>query len=420
MKDILEIIKPSKKESDKVKSITSLFIKKLNSKLKYAEAILGGSGAKGTWLSGDHDIDIFVLFDYKRYSAKSDQLSEILEPILKKVFPKIKIEKVHGSRDYFKTTYQNFNLEIVPILKINKAEQAINITDISPLHSRWVNKHDKKIKNEIRLIKQFCKANNLYGAESYISGFSGYVLEILTINYGSFEALLKASQKWGNKEIVDPSKFYTKKTALFHINNSKLQSPIIIVDPVDKNRNAAAALSNEKYLLFRKLAKEYLKKPSKNLFQKEIINLDKLNREAEQKKQNIVFLQLDALKGKEDVVGSKLLKVFNHLERKLTQFDIKRSGWRWKENKEENEAIMFFLLAKKELPKFELRAGPPLKMKEFVKDFKKKNKDAFQENGKIYAKIKNKNPKLEDFMKNLIRDDYVKERVKKIKEVIIF
>ena len=42
-----------------------------------------------------------------------------------------------------------------------------------------------------------------------------------------------------------------------------------MIDPVDKSRNAAAALSKEKLLLLRKLAKQYLNKPSQKYFQKQ-------------------------------------------------------------------------------------------------------------------------------------------------------
>ena len=195
MKLILAAIKPSKGEEKQFSTSANGFLRTLNAVLVDARAILGGSGAKGTWLSGNHDVDIFVLFDYKKYADKSGELSNLLEKYLKKAFPKAKIERLHGSRDYFQLSFKGLMFEVVPILKISKAEQARNITDISPLHSAWVNKHAAKVKDDIRSLKQFCKANNLYGAESYIGGFSGYVLEIVTAYYGSFEKVLKASQK---------------------------------------------------------------------------------------------------------------------------------------------------------------------------------------------------------------------------------
>jgi len=76
--------------------------------------------------------------------------------------------------------------EFIPVVTIHKASDAQNITDISPLHVAWVNKHIGKLRNDIRLAKLFCKAQGLYGAESHIRGFSGYLLELLVIAYGGF------------------------------------------------------------------------------------------------------------------------------------------------------------------------------------------------------------------------------------------
>ena len=414
MKLILAAIKPSKKEEKQFSTSANGFLRTLNAVLVDAKAILGGSGAKGTWLSGNHDVDIFVLFDYKKYANMSAELSGLLEKSLKKTFPKVKIERLHGSRDYFQFAYRGLLFEVVPILKIAKAERALNITDISPLHSAWVNKHAAKVKDDIRLLKQFCKANNMYGAESYIGGFSGYVLEILTAHYGSFEKVLKAAQKWKEKEVVDPSAFYkTKELALFHINTSKLQSPLIVVDPVDKNRNAAAALSKEKFLLFKELAKKYLQKPAEDFFVKEKITVDSL-RQKYKGKGTLVFVTVTPTEGKEDAVGAKILKVFEFLRERLLGFSLVHGGWVWDKG---SEGLFYFVLKKKELSAEEIRVGPPLKLKEYVEDFKKKNKNTFEEKGRMMAKVKVENPKLKDFVNALLKNEYVTERVEKIKKM---
>jgi len=409
MESIISKIKPDRKERYKFRQTANNFLTKLNPNLKDAQAILGGSGAKDTWLAGNHDIDIFVLFDYKRYSEQSDSISDILEKKLKKCFTNL--NRLHGSRDYFQLNFEGLIIEVIPILKINKSSKALNITDISPLHTKWVNKHTKSKKDQVRLAKQFCKANNLYGAESHITGFSGYVLEILTAHYGSFEKLLENSLNWKSKTIIDPEKYYPKNMALFHINKSKLTSPLIVIDPVDKNRNAAAALNLKKFNLFKKLAKQLLKNPQEKYFIKKNLELEELKKEAKKKKLSLVYLEVSPLTGKNDVVGVKLMKTFDYLELKLSPFTVKKAHWDWHE--------MYFFLASDELPKHTLREGPPLEMKEYVKYFKKKNKNNFTKNGKLYAKIRTKHPKLEKFLDNLLKNDYVKSRMKKVKKVII-
>jgi len=420
MKEILAQIKPSQKEQQHCARSTVTFLSKLTKALLArklgAKAILGGSGAKGTWLAGSHDIDIFVIFDFKRYAQKSDQLSDVLEPVLKKSFPSQKITRLHGSRDYFQLVFQKLNFEVVPILNITKAEDAVNITDVSPLHSVWVNQHTKGLKEEVLLAKQFCKAQGLYGAESYINGFSGYVLEILIAHYGSFLKLLQASWKGSVKEVIDAGKHYAQKDALFELNQSKLQSPLIVIDPVDKSRNAAAALSMDKFLLMKKKAKEYLAKPGLEFFVPKEMTPAALKKEAEQKRLNGIIIIAAPLSGKKDVVGVKLMKVFEFLQEKLTLFSVKESGWEWEQKK---EALLYFFLEKRELPQYEIQAGPPTAMKEFVKDFTRKHKDTYIEKGRIMAKVKREQYQLAGVVKALLKEKYVKERVAKVSKVMV-
>ncbi|MBW3011202.1 nucleotidyltransferase domain-containing protein, partial [Candidatus Woesearchaeota archaeon] len=137
-----------------------------------AEVMVGGSAAKGTYLK-EFDIDIFV-----RFVKKADP--DLLEVILKNCFRKV--DRVHGSRDYFQIVHKRQEYEIVPVLKIAKASQAQNITDVSMLHVNWVRKHLSR-PDEVKLAKLFCKAQSVYGAESYINGLSGYILEILVVYY---------------------------------------------------------------------------------------------------------------------------------------------------------------------------------------------------------------------------------------------
>ncbi len=404
MNEIVNQIKPSREQQKTFEKTAKEFCAKLNKNLTKAKAVLGGSGAKDTWLAEQHDIDVFVAFEYNHYVLQSHTLSNILEPIIKKTFS-TEIERLHGSRDYFQLQYEGYTFEIVPILNIAEADQAQNITDVSLLHANWVNSNGKKLKDDIRLLKQFCKANRLYGAESYIAGFSGYIVEILTIFYGSFQEVLKASLKWKPKQTIDPAEYYKGKDIFFELNKSKLNSPLIIIDPVDKNRNAAAALSKEKFDLFKETAKQYLKNPSTESFTKQEFTKENLQKP----NTHLVYLTLKPKEGKKDVVGAKLLKVFNHLHKALTPFTVLDANWEFAD-----ETILYFLLEKNELPSTSIQQGPPLKMAEAVEKFKAKHPKTFQEDEHIKAEISAQYPKLEDYLKNELQHPYIKERTAKI------
>jgi tRNA nucleotidyltransferase (CCA-adding enzyme) len=407
---VLRAIKPTKKEEQMLRQVTASFITHLNSALEDAKAILGGSGAKGTWLRGGYDIDIFVLFPYKKYCDVSDELSDILDRTIKSLFPRRK--RLHGSRDYFQVRYQNYTIEVVPVLNIREARQAKNITDVSPLHVKWVRKLPSIVKDEIRLAKQFTKAAGCYGAESYIGGFSGYVLEVLVGQYRSFEMFVRQAARWEAKTVIDVAGHYRKKSDVFmELNTSKLQSPIIVIDPVDKTRNAAAALSMEKFLLFRKRAQEYLQRPDVSFFEKKKVTLRQLEKETTH---NIVYMEVQPVRGKHDVVGGKLLKAFQYLKNHLAEFTLVDSGWEWDGN-----ATFYFIVQKLQIEPFVMREGPPVTMTDAVASFKKKHKETVEKHGKLFAKIPRREYRLEDAVKKLVNDEDVIGRIKRINKMVI-
>jgi len=410
LKKVLKDIKPGKEEEREVKDKIDNFLIRVNKGLKDAKAELGGSGAKGTWLSHAHDADVFVGFNYQKYKDKSDKLSDILEKHLKKIFKKI--NRLHGSRDYFQIKEKGFTFEVVPILKISKAEDAKNITDVSPLHADWVKKN-KKYADDIRLTKQFCKAQGIYGAESYIKGFSGYICEILTVYYKGFMSLVKNASKWKEKVFIDIEKYYrNKKEILDHLNLSKIYSPLIIIDPVQKDRNAAAAVSHEKFNEFICVCKEFLAKPSKEFFEIKEISVDELKKRAG--KDKLILLDAAALAGKEDVVGSKLLKAFEFIEKELVkkEFKIYEKGWKWDKAK---KALFWLIVDPKLLSEYAVKQGPPVELKEYAANFKKQYKGkTFVKGGKIFAKVKRDYRDASKLVKDLIKNKYVKEKVKAI------
>ena len=408
LSEVVKEIVPDKKYEDDILKKASDIMKKINSSLKHAKATLGGSGAKHTWLK-TFDADIFVKFNYNKFKDKSTQLSDILEAFLKKHF---KIRRLHGSRDYFQIKDGKFTFEIVPILDIKKAEQAKNITDVSPLHSDFVLRH-KKLKDEIRLTKQFFKASKVYGAESYIMGFSGYVCEILTIYYGSFFALIKAIPKWKDKEVIDIKSYYKGKNIFSEINKSKLTSPLIVIDPVQKDRNAAAALDHEKFEIIKHKAGEFMKKPSKEFFEAKTLTEHDIKKEFGS---NLVMLKAAPLKKKMDVAGAKMLKAFHYIENELVRhgFKVMESDMLWHSG---DGSLFYYALEKDKLSETAELVGPPVKNEKHALAFKKKHKKTFVKGKRLFATEKRKFAEAKNLIKGLIKASNVKENVTNIRLV---
>jgi len=58
-------------------------------------------------------------------------------------------------------------------------------------------------------------------------------------------------------------------------------------------------------------------------------------------------------------------------------------------------------------------------MLDYVKDFRKKNKVSYVENGRVMAKIKVKYPKIENYLNHILKDDYIQQRIKKVHKIKI-
>ncbi len=408
LKQVAGKLKPNEKAV--LKEVDS-FLAKLNSGLKMhklnAEAATGGSIAKGTFLKGDHDVDLFVKFS-REYP--SDKLADYLE----KALDKFKFNRVHGSRDYFQIKSKNLMFEIIPVYNISFSHEIVNITDASPLHVKWVKfQFGKKegLADQIRLAKAFCKAQGVYGAESYVKGFSGHVLDILVIYYGGFMELLNNAVKWNPKQVIDFYNTY-KGRAIEMLNPSKTDSPLVLVDPVQSNRNAAASLSNENFYIFIEKAEEFLKNPSAKFFERKKFSLAEIKKRANAKQ--LILLNVQALEGKEDIVGSKLLKAYSYIRNQLVinNFKLHDSGWNWDKKK---KAVFWYITDKKDIPKTYNWEGPPANSNDFVKLFKAKHKITFEKDGRIYAVVERKFTKVKDLIKSVISEEYIKEKVKSIK-----
>ena len=188
---------------------------------------------------------------------------------------------------------------------------------------------------------------------------------------------------------------------------------MIVIDPILKTRNAASALSYEKFAIFKKKAKAFLKNPDKSYFEEKQIGKTYLK--LKYKNQNLFILSIKAKNGKRDVIGSKILKAFKYMKSELKKrsFSVKESGWYW--NKK-NHALFWFIFNKIKLPEKMTIEGPPIEMKAACENFKKKYKKTFEKNKRSYAEVKIEKRTAKENLKDISNDKYFKQRVK-LKEI---
>ncbi len=352
---------------------TALLLEKSLSRNKIdADLFFGGSFAKGTMMKKDmQDIDLFVRFNEK-YSEK--ELSNIVEKVIKDA--KLKFVRIHGSRDYFRILGRDFNVEVIPTYRINNVSEAKNITDLSFFHVEYIKKklsRAPELVKEILLAKSFCYAQGVYGAESYINGFSGYALELLIICFRGFTNFIKKVASSKDKIVIDIEKSYKNKDeVMMHLNPSRLQSPIILIDPTFKERNALAALSESTFSRFKDVCAKFLKKPSSEFFVKKEFDKNEFTKKAKAKKAEFVALNCSTDRQEGDIAGTKLNKFHRFVIKECSKyFDIVDEHFIYDGKK----VATSYLILK---PKSKIVVkGPPKTSADNLKKFMAKHPDAY-------------------------------------------
>jgi len=404
---------PSNEELVKLKSETAQIVEKLNQAVKKerisCQIFVGGSFAKGTLIKQKgYDVDVFVRFDWE-YENLSDDLARII-----KHFKGYKIKRMHGSRDYFSIESKGIVFEIIPVTKIGKPKEERNVTDLSYFHVNYVKSKIKgnKLVREIQLAKRFFHAQGVYGAESYINGFSGYAVECLIINYKSFEKMLKEFAKAKERLVLDPAKHFRKpEEALFELNESKIHGPIVLVDPTWKERNVLAALNDGTFNKIKETAQEFLRKPSIKFFEKQVFDREKMKTRAKVKKLEFLELVLKTDRQEGDIAGTKLKKFSNFLDSELNKY-FKISEREFEYDERQEARIYLSVKSKGEI----VRIGPPENMEKHASAFRKANKSIFVKNGILHARIKvNLNAK--SFLKDWIKTNREKTKQMGIIEI---
>ena len=215
-----------------------------------------GSASRGTWVRGDRDLDLFLLFppDLDRESLERDGLA---------IARAVALEFGDGYREkyaehpYINATVDGLDVDLVPCYCVAAATGIQSAVDRTPFHTRYVADRIAGLVDDVLLLKQFTKAGGVYGSDQMTEGFAGYLCELLILRYGSFEGVLEAASHWRPGTVIDLERHAARR----------FEEPLVVVDPVDPNRNVSASVSLSQMMAFVELARGYLEAPSPGLFE---------------------------------------------------------------------------------------------------------------------------------------------------------
>jgi tRNA nucleotidyltransferase (CCA-adding enzyme) len=373
--DVLKRVTPTSSDRKHVlilaKKLTIKVQEAAKEKRVEAEIRVEGSVAKNTWLREEPEIDIFLRLPP---TTPREAFGTVCLEIAKNATEGLKQVKRFAEHPYLEAFTDDVRVNVVPCYSVKRGKW-ISATDRTPFHTDYVKPLlDEQKAGEVRLLKRFMKGVGIYGAEIKVGGFSGYLCELLVLNYGSFLEVLRAVGDWKEKIIIDYEGHYREMGDIEKI----FREPLVIVDPVDKRRNVAAAVRKERLDKFVAASQKFLQSPDikffyppemKALDPKELV--DKINVRGS----TILFIKVGKVTAVPDVLWGQLYKSQRSLRKMIQQHDftvLRNDVW----SDEENLSVLIFEIENRFLPNMKKHLGPPLRKKADSEKFLKKHVEA--------------------------------------------
>jgi tRNA nucleotidyltransferase (CCA-adding enzyme) len=295
-------------------------------------------------------------------------------------------EERYAEHPYINAVFNGFEVDLVPAFGVASAAEIKSAVDRTPFHNKFVLSRIQGIEDEVLLLKQFLKGCGVYGSELRTHGFSGYLVELLVIRYGSFMQVLEAAREWKPGMTID----IEKHASISH------EDPLVVVDPTDPARNVAAALSLDNLCIFMDKAREFLKYPEASYFSiQAVVPLEDsaFKNMVGERGTALIAIEFTPPDEVEDVLFPQLHKMEDSVRDMLERYDFRvyNSGV-WAQKK----AVLVFEMESGSLPILKKHAGPHVWAEEHAAAFKSKyaGSNAFSNvyirNGKYMVEIPRK------------------------------
>jgi len=331
-----------------------------------AEVVHVGSTARNTWLAGDRDIDLFVSFppDLDRESLEEYGLQ-----VGHAVLPESHEE--YAEHPYVVGEYGGFEVDLVPCYAVADASEVRSAVDRTPFHSQYLETRlDDALAGDVRVCKQFLTGVGVYGSDLRMRGFSGFLTELLVLEFGGFRPLAEAAADWHPPVEFDPEDH----------GAATFEDPLVVVDPTDPERNVAAVCSAENVARLQHYARDLLSEPREALFEPrdpDPFEAADVREAIADRETSPVALRFDAPEVVADQLWPQLEKsregIAGELERR--GFDVIRSaafaeaGGDIGTARATGDAALLFELEVTERPRVERHEGPPVHVRDHARDF---------------------------------------------------
>jgi len=415
LKGVLKKITPNEKERKELSDVLKRVIDVTERVIEPMglEKTIAGSFIRDTWLKDKKEIDLFIMFPVSYSRENLEKLGlETGKNIVKEL--KGKYEIAYAEHPYVRGNVNGFAIDIVPCYKVESASKIISSVDRTPFHNKYIAKNLKpEMSREVRLLKQFCKAIEVYGSDVRTLGFSGYLCELLIIKYRNFKRLVLSSRRWRPGKCIDLEGHCSIKRPVSFFRNQ----PLIVIDPTDPKRNVAAVISEENFMKFVKFSEKFVERPSEKFFEKNMrtVKIVEMRKYLKSRGTRIFAVWFRRPKVVDDILWSQMrktsLRIINLL--KDNEFEVFDSSvW-----SDEKNSYLIFEMKSWFLPRIRKLSGPPVYSKKHSKQFTEKYEKAnVYVEGRVWvAEIEREYRKVENLLKDFLgrrKKDLLKDGIR--------
>jgi len=347
--EVLALVRPRPDEIRHIDEVAERILARIRADGR-AEGMVVGSVARGTWIHGDRDLDIFLLFDPSLSREELEEQGLALARAIAGAEAESFREK-YAEHPYINASIDGLDIDLVPCYRVESACSIKSAVDRTPFHTLYIRERIQPFIDDVLLLKQFAKAGGIYGSDQMTEGFAGYLCELLVLSHGGFRPLLVASSRWRPGVIIDIEGHRARD----------FPEPLVVVDPVDPKRNVSASVSLTRMCEFIELSRGYIEKPGREFFfppPRPVLTVDGAAGILSRRGTYLYAIVLQTPPYIEDIVVPQLRKSLDAIRGLLDRhgFAVNRADC---EMHEDNSMLLFELLVE-ELPAVTRHEGPPV------------------------------------------------------------
>jgi tRNA nucleotidyltransferase (CCA-adding enzyme) len=397
LEDVLGEVSPSERERkglrEAYEAVRDRALEALDDAGVDGDVALVGSAARDTWLSGDRDIDVFLLLPPE---LDREGFETVGLDVGRSVFPDGTVE--YAEHPYVQGDESGYDVDIVPCYDLDSTDGLRSAVDRTPFHNEYVRgvaDEHAGFGDEVRLLKAFARGAGVYGSDLRTRGFSGYLCEILVHRYGGFASVVEAAADWSPPVRIEP----TEPTS------DDLEGPLVVVDPVDPSRNVASVVSEDSFARFVDASRRWLDSPDRSLFfpdEPEPMDSDSLRCVVDERGTRLVAVVF----GAPDIVDDQLYPQLRKTRRSLVEeverlgFDVIRS-----DAFADDRAVVLIEANVGTQSSVEKHVGPPVYVREHASAFAEKYEEAdavgpYIEDGRYVVEREREHTTVEGFVRS--------------------